>query len=129
MVWPSYSALLAIFFVGLSIRTLRLRQRLRIAIGDGGDKTMLRAIRAHGNFAEYVPLGLFLIFTCEAAGAPRMFLHALGVMLLAGRVVHAFGLSRSREVPGSRVAGMALTFACYLLAAAFLLWRTVMPAV
>jgi uncharacterized membrane protein YecN with MAPEG domain len=52
-----------------------------------------------------------------------MLLHALGVMLVTGRLVHAFGLSRSKEFPGSRVAEMALTFACYLLAAGFLLWR------
>jgi uncharacterized membrane protein YecN with MAPEG domain len=29
--------------------------------GDGGDPEMSQAIRAHGNFAEYVPLGLILL--------------------------------------------------------------------
>ena len=58
---PAYAALLALFFVALSIRTLRLRRELRIAVGDGGNPAMLRAMRVHANFAEYVPLGLILL--------------------------------------------------------------------
>ena len=125
MVWPVYSALLTLVFVVLSIRTLRLRRRLRIAIGDGGDISMLRAIRAHGNFAEYAPFGLLLIFACESSGASRILVHALGLILLVGRLIHAIGVSKAAETFGFRVAGMALTFSCYLVAAAYLLWRAV----
>lgn len=124
MVWPVYSALLTMVFVALSIRTLRLRRRLRIPVGDGGNITMLRAIRAHGNFAENAPFGLLLIFACESSGASRILVHALGLILLVGRL-HALGVSKSAETFGFRVAGMALTFTCYLVAAAYLLWRAV----
>lgn len=65
MIWPIYAALLGIVFLLLSIRTLRLRRRLRIAVGDGGSVLMLRAMRVHGNFAEYVPLALLLIAGTE----------------------------------------------------------------
>jgi len=58
---PLYAALLALIFVALSVRTLRMRRRLRIAVGDGGDTALLRAMRVHANFAEYVPLSLLLI--------------------------------------------------------------------
>ena len=34
---PLYAALLAIFFVFLSVRTLRLRRTLGVAVGDGGN--------------------------------------------------------------------------------------------
>ena len=64
-----YAALLALLFVGLSIRTLRMRRRLGIAIGDAGNESMLRAMRAHSNFAEYVPLSLLLIYLVEVTGA------------------------------------------------------------
>jgi uncharacterized membrane protein YecN with MAPEG domain len=47
-----YAALLALLFIALSVRTLRLRATLRIAIGDGGNERLLRASRVHGNFAE-----------------------------------------------------------------------------
>ena len=53
---PIYAALLALLFLALSVRTLRLRRRLNISVGDAGNTKMLRAMRAHANFAEYVPL-------------------------------------------------------------------------
>ena len=123
MIWPIYAALLALIFVALSIRTLRIRRGLQLAVGDGGNPIMLRAIRAHGNFAEYVPLGLLLILACEGLGAPKLLVHGLGAMLLLGRLVHAIGISRQDEVFAYRVTGMALTFTCYLTAAGFILMR------
>lgn len=60
-----YAALLALLFVALSIRTLLMRRRLGIAIGDAGNESMLRAMRVHSNFAEYVPLSLLLIYFVE----------------------------------------------------------------
>lgn len=126
MIWPIYAALLSLLFVALSIRTLRLRRRLRVAIGDGGNTLMLRAIRTHGNFAEYVPLGLLLIVACEELGAPSLLLHGLGAALLIGRLVHAFGISKEAEVFAFRVMGMTLTFTCYFLAAGFILLQTLL---
>ncbi len=71
LVTPIYAAVLALVFVGLSVRTIRLRRRARIAVGDGGDPRLARAMRVHTNFAEYVPLALLLIYFAESAGAPR----------------------------------------------------------
>ncbi len=121
MIWPIYAALLALIFVALSIRTLRIRRGLKVAVGDGGNPIMLRAIRAHGNFAEYVPLGLLLILACEGLGAPGLLVHGLGGLLVLGRLIHAIGISRPDEVFAYRVTGMALTFTCYLTAAGFIL--------
>lgn len=89
----------------------------------GCSAALLRAIRAHGNFAEYAPFGLLLIAACERLGVPRVLLHALGVSLAVGRLAHAFGLSKESEAYAFRVTGMALTFTSYLVAAAYLLWR------
>ena len=119
---PVYAALLAVLFVGLSVRTLRLRRNLRILVGDAGDERMLRAMRAHANFAEYVPLGLLLIAFVELQHAPGLLVHAMALVLLVGRIAHALGVSRTPEDLRFRVTGMALTFAALLTAAAFLLW-------
>ena len=116
-----YAAILALLFIVLSVRTLRLRKRLRIAIGDGGNESMLRAIRVHSNFAEYVPLTLLLIFLVEMTGASALFVHAMGISLIAGRVSHAIGVSRLRETYTFRVVGMALTFLTLTAAAVTLL--------
>jgi len=116
---PIYAALLALVFVALSVRTLRLRRRLRIAVGDAGDKTMLRAMRVHANFAEYVPLTLLILHFAEAGGAMPVLVHLLCGALVVGRIVHAYGVSRRQEDFRFRVLGMSLTF-CALIAAALL---------
>jgi uncharacterized protein len=108
--------------VGLSVRTLRLRRRLRIAIGDAQEPAMLRAMRVHANFAEYVPLSLLLLYLVEASGADAWFVHALGASLLVGRVAHAYGVSQTKENYRYRVAGMALTFTPLIAMAARLLY-------
>jgi uncharacterized membrane protein YecN with MAPEG domain len=125
VIWPIYAALLGIIFVLLSIRTIRLRQRLQVAVGDGGNALMLRAMRVHANFAEYVPLGLLLIAGAEVLSAPAVLVHGLGILLLIGRLLHAFGVSQEAEVFLYRVSGMALTFACYLVAAALITWHVI----
>lgn len=120
-VLPPYAALFAIFFVVLSVRTLRLRRRLRIAIGDSGNESMLRAMRVHSNFAEYVPLGLLLVFLVEAQGANALLVHALCLCLLVGRLSHALGVSQMKENYRYRVFGMALTLTTLGASAASLL--------
>jgi hypothetical protein len=62
---PLYAALLAILFVALSVRTLGLRRSLGIGLGDAGNEQMLRAMRVHSNFAEYVPLSLILLYLVD----------------------------------------------------------------
>ena len=116
-----YAALLALLFVALSVRTLRLRKRLHIAIGDGGNPQMLRAMRVHANFAEYVPLSLVALLLLEMQGAFAGLVHGVGLCLLIGRIAHAYGVSRVNETFRFRVAGMALTFTALVAAALALL--------
>jgi len=118
---PVYAALLALLFVFLSVRTIRMRRRLHIGIGDAENPVMLRAMRVHANFAEYVPMGLLLAFFVETSGAPQLLVHALGASLLVGRIAHAFGVSREPEDFRFRVFGMVLTFTALLLSALYLL--------
>lgn len=113
----AYAALLGLLFVALSVRTLRLRRSLRIAVGDAGNSTMLRAMRVHSNFAEYVPLSLLLIHLVEATGASSLLVHGLGASVLLGRISHAFGVSQVKENYLFRVAGMAMTFTPMIVAA------------
>ncbi len=119
---PVYASILAIVFVVLSVRTLRLRRSLKIAMGDAGDKRMLRAIRVHSNFAEYVPFALLLIYLVEIQAAHPILVHGLGLWLLAGRLSHAFGVSRDDEKFQYRVAGMAATFTVLLACSGYLLF-------
>ncbi|MBC7779208.1 MAG: MAPEG family protein [Proteobacteria bacterium] len=120
-----YAALLGWMFVYLSVRTLRLRRTLRIGIGDAGNEQMLRAMRVHSNFAEYVPLSLLLIYLAELHGAPSAAVHAVGLCLLAGRASHAVGVSRAPEDYRFRVFGMAMTLTAIIVASAYLLFMQI----
>jgi len=118
---PLYASVLAILFVALSVRTLRMRHRLKIAVGDAGNQALLRAIRVHSNFAEYVPLSLLLISFVEMSGASALLVHFLGLCLLVGRAVHAYGVSQLNENYAFRVAGMAMTFTTLMGASGYLI--------
>ena len=82
---------------------------------------MLRAMRVHSNFAEYVPLNLLLMYFVESSGAAAWFVHELGLCLLLGRILHAVGVSQVRERFAFRTLGMALTFTPMIAAALRLL--------
>lgn len=122
LITPFYAAVLGIIFVTLSVRTLRLRRTLSIAIGDAGNQQLLRAIRVHANFAEYVPLALLLIYLLEAQGPPKAVVHILCIALLLGRLSHAFGVSKSAEDYRFRVFGMALTLTTLIVSSIYLLF-------
>ena len=108
---PFYAALLAVLFIFLSLRVIRLRRRERIAIGDGNNPRLRRAIRVHANFAEYVPIALTLTTLIELQQFAPIVVHALCLALFIGRVCHAYGVSQEREDYRFRVVGMTLTFA------------------
>ena len=95
---PLYIPPFALLSAVLSMRTLRLRRTLRIAVGDGGNQTMLRAMRVHSNFAEYVLICLLLILIIELQGGSTIFIHLLCSALFIGRVSHAFGVSQLKPM-------------------------------
>lgn len=121
-VTPLYAALLALIFVGLSIRTIRLRRRYRVGVGDGNHAELQRAARVHANFAEYVPLALLLVYFAETSGGPLPLIHALAIALFCGRLLHAYGVSQVRENYRYRTAGMVLTFSVIISGSLFLLF-------
>lgn len=117
-----YAALLGLFFVALSILTIRARGTAQVGLGDGGDEVLLRRIRAHANFAEYAPIALVLIAGAAIAGAPVFFVHASAASLVIGRIVHAYALCCADG--RLRVVGMTITFAVILAASGHILWST-----
>ena len=106
---PAYAALLALLFVVLSANVIRLRRSRRVAVGVEGHADLERRVRVHANFAEYVPFALLLLALAEMRGAPAVLLHLLCLLLLGGRLAHAWGVSRSPEDFRFRVGGMVAT--------------------
>lgn len=91
-VTPIYALPLALIYLVLWFRISGLRATHKISFGDGGNVELLRRIRQHGNFVEWAPMVLILMILAEGMGAPAMYLHISGALLLIGRIAHPFGL-------------------------------------
>lgn len=117
-----YAGLLALLFLVLSIRVVQRRGAAGINLGDGGDPALNRRIRAHANFAEYVPLLLILLALLEGGGAPAWLLHALGIALVAARLGHGYALAFARHFPPGRMVGTALSFLGLLIGGIGCVW-------
>lgn len=117
-----YAGILGALALFLAGRVIAGRVKHAVEIGDAGNEDMTLRIRAFGNFVEYVPLILVLLALAEGAGAPRWVVHATGIALVAGRVLHAWGLSRSRKFNAFRFAGTNLTFASLVAGTAAAVW-------
>ena len=103
----------AILHVWLSLRVSRLRRPLNVGVGDGGNEVLLRRIRAHGNFAENVPLFLILLGLLEFATGGHLWLWGASILFILARLLHVFGMDR----PGAnwmRVTGVTISWAALL---------------
>lgn len=110
IVTPIYAGLLSLLFVALSYRVVQLRGHGQPSLGDGGDQALLRRIRGHGNFAEYVPFIIVMLGFLELGQLPSYLLHILGATLLIARLLHGYALSFTESFKFGRFWGTALTF-------------------
>jgi uncharacterized protein len=125
---PTYAAVLVLIFIMLSFRTIKLRRKHKIAVGHDDNIELLRAIRAHANFAEYVPLALLEMYMLETISTLNILIHLLGLSLIVGRVIHAYSVSQLTENIQFRVIGMMLTFAVLAIAAIGILFSSALNA-
>jgi hypothetical protein len=117
---------LTLIFLWLSFRVIRYRRAERIPLGSGGNAALERAMRAHANFAEYVPFAMLMLVLAEWAGTWPWLLHALGALLVAARLSHGMGLMQDPEDYRFRVFGMMGTTATIGIAALAAFWGALM---
>lgn len=103
------TAVLALLFLYLSYNVIRLRVRHKVEMGTGGNSELEQAVRAHGNFAEYVPLALILLYACLGLGTHPIVIYVACALLLVGRLLHASGLISSRGITKGRTIGFSAT--------------------
>lgn len=70
------------------------RLKTRVNLGTGDSDELLRAVRAHGNAAEYIPIALILLLILELFAAPAWLLWALGALLTLARLAHPYAIYR-----------------------------------
>ena len=120
-VTPLYAGVLALWFCLLSLRVMNIRRR--VSFGDNGDTEIVRIVRAQANFAEYVPLALLLMGFLEVGRTSIYLLHALGIALVIGRLLHGFALSFDWGRRSGRVAGATLTVVVLVIEALLCIYQ------
>ena len=118
-----YAGLLALTGQFLASVVGTTRGRLKIPLGDGGKPELIVANRRHMNFVENVPILITLLAVIELNGAPKLWIHVMGIALVAARLVHPFGLNMDNMSSPARIFGAAVTALVTLAAAAILLWQ------
>lgn len=124
IVTPLYAGLLGLWFLLLSFRVIGGRRK-GISLGDGGSEALLRKIRGHGNFAEYVPLILVMMGMLEVGGLDPLLLHVIGITLVLARVLHGVALSFTQQWMPGRFYGTLLTFIVLLAVSGLCIWQGV----
>jgi hypothetical protein len=102
-----YAGLSGLLLIVFALRVSLRRRQLKVGLGDGGDESLRRAIRVHANAVEWALPILLLLALAELNRASPTLLHICGIALVAGRVIHALGLSRAGRSSG-RFVGIVL---------------------
>ena len=104
-----YAAILTFIYVKLTLNVINLRRQNQVSLGDGGREDLQQAIRSHGNFAEYVPLGLILLACLEANHIHWTIVLLLGGVFTTGRLYYAKAFLEATHNIELRVKGMKYT--------------------
>lgn len=86
----------------------RLRIKLKILHGDGGNPLLMQRMRAQINFIENTPFVLILVAAIEMTGKGGKWLAIAGSIYMLARVLHVFGMDRAAANP-LRGVGAAVT--------------------
>lgn len=133
-----YASLLTLLYLYLTWQVISRRRNYRVPYGYSEHYPDLeRAIRAHGNFQEYTPLFLILLYFFEITTRMDWLCWLLGTLFLLGRLSHAISLlyaEPKRLKDGERLAiafrfrffAMAQTLTCYTVLSLLLLLHTIL---
>jgi uncharacterized membrane protein YecN with MAPEG domain len=102
------TAILLFIFIALSFNAAFTRRKSGLAVGEGDNETLLRAVRAHGNFTEFTPMFLISLFLIDHISKNCEYILVIGSGFILGRIFHAFSMFLKKGI--LRVAGMMLTF-------------------
>lgn len=111
-----YAIPLTLMMLALSTHVTLLRTKTGISILDGGNIALAERIRRHGNFVENVPMVLLLMALAEFLGTTSPWLHGAGLLLVAGRVLHAAGIRSDKGATFPRIVGGTATNFAMLIA-------------
>lgn len=118
------AAICGLLLLFLAMRVSMLRLRHQVALGDGGVGELARAIRAHANTVEQVPIFLVMALCYEIYLGASPLLMLLVAGFLVARLLFAWGLSTA-TLSRSRRLGAGLTYLTQMALALALLVQVV----
>jgi len=121
-----YAGLLGLLLVVLSFNMMKSWANAG-GRGTSSDASLRRAEALVGSFTDYVPLTLFLMGLAEASGTPSVAIHALGITLVAARLMHAFGSNFVKSADILRFLGAQLTYLALTIASFLCLYLSAIP--
>jgi uncharacterized protein len=121
-----YACLLGLVGIVLGGLAGQARGAANVSLGDGGRKELLEAMRRQANWVENVPYAIILMGLIEINGANKTWLHVLGLILLASRIIHPFGLDANSMMKPARLAGATGTLLVILAAILTGLWQVLL---
>ncbi len=123
LITPLIAAICALLYIYLSYAVIQQRFSKGVALGSGGEPELEIEIRAHANFAEYVPFALILLWFVETVTYEHNLALILGCVLIIARIAHVFGLRNHKELLILRQLGVVATFIVILICAGKIFWH------
>ena len=114
-----YGGLLALLVTLLGVNVSLRRMSGKIYVGAELPKAMQMRVRAHGNAAEWVPLGIVLLLVLELGGASSLALHLFGGLFVLARLLHASGFLTGLPLS---VAGATLNYVVLSGMSGYAIW-------
>ena len=100
-----YTSLITILAIFLAFKVGITRGKTNTLLGEGDSSELLQSIRSHGNLMESAPIALILLLLLEMQSVADWKLHLIGSSFFLFRILHAYGISISRESTPYRVVG------------------------
>ena len=115
-----FTIIFIIFYLILTIITIKARKSTKVAYGDDGNKELIKAVRAHGNFFEFTVFFIISSFLLEILDANQIYVLFINIVFLLGRISHAYSMLKEKTL--FRVIGMMATLNIYALNCIYLLY-------
>jgi uncharacterized membrane protein YecN with MAPEG domain len=100
-----YTSLITMLAIFLAFKVGITRGKTNTLLGEGDSSELLQSIRSHGNLMESAPITLILLLLLEMQSVADWKLHLIGSSFFLFRILHAYGISISRESTPYRVIG------------------------
>ncbi len=121
-------AILGFMFIFLSLQVILVRRKEEIALGDGGNEKLMRAIKAQANFVEYTAIFLLMFLYAESYETPLWLMNLTGLAFIFARLLHNFSIrvwEVEKKCYNLRKISILTSFACIGALAANLLYTSI----